>query len=266
MTRVRLVTINILNDRRASTRWEERRSLLANGLRQLAPDLIALQEVRLPDRRAYWLAEQLGDYSVSLCPRTGGLAADEGIAILSRLPVEEHATLDLRTQNRVAQLVRVNVAGRTFGLANGHFFWWTGDHPERVRQIQLLLEWLHDWPAEVPLAVCGDFNGEPHTSAIQLMRERFASAHALVHGREPVYTAPAPLQRPMHPLQRLVVGVMGMIANRSLKPWRGTLDYIFVNGGVRVRDCRVVLNEPAPHDPTLYPSDHFGLAATLELN
>ncbi|MCS6909141.1 MAG: endonuclease/exonuclease/phosphatase family protein [Anaerolineales bacterium] len=266
MTRVRLVTVNILNDRRAPTRWEERRPLLADGLRQLAPDLIALQEVRLPDRRAHWLAEQLGDYSVHVCPKTGSWAAHEGIAILSRLSVEEHATLDLRTQSRVAQLVRVNVAGRDFGLANGHFFWWTGDHPERVKQIRLLLDWLREWPEDVPLAVCGDFNAEPYTTSIRLMRERFASAYALVHGREPEYTAPAPLQRPVHPLQRLVVGVMSVIANRTLTPWRGTLDYIFVNGSVRVQECHVVLNEPAPHDPTLYPSDHFGLAATLELN
>jgi endonuclease/exonuclease/phosphatase family metal-dependent hydrolase len=47
--------------------------------------------------------------------------------------------------------------------------------------------------------------------------------------------------------------------------WRGTLDYIFVNDGVNVKACDVVLNKPAPHDPTLYPSDHFGLIATLEI-
>lgn len=263
---VSLVTVNILNDRRAPTRWEERRPWLAEGLRRRTPDLIALQEVRLPDRRAHWLAEQLGGYSVHVCPKSGGWAGHEGIAVLSRLPVAEHATLDLRTQSRVAQRLHVNVAGRSFGLVNGHFFWWVGDHPERVRQIRLLLDWLREWPAVLPLAVCGDFNGEPHTTAIQLMREHFVSAHAAVHGREPEYTAPTPLRRPGHPLQRLVVGVMSVIANRTLKPWRGTLDYIFVNDGVRVRTCEVVLNAPAPHDPTLYPSDHFGLAATLEFD
>lgn len=265
MPAVSLVTLNILNDRRAPTRWEERRFLLAEGLSRLAPDLIALQEVRLPDRHAHWLAEQLGGYSVQVCPKTGGWAEHEGLAILSRLPVAAHDTLDLRTQSRVAQRVRVTVAGRSFGLVNGHFFWWTGDHPERVKQIRLLLDWLRDWPAQWPLAICGDFNGEPHTAAIRLMRERFASAHALVHGVEPAYTAPAPLRRPAHPAQRLVVGLLSLIANRTLKPWRGTLDYVFVNDGVQVRDCRVVLNEPAPHDPSLYPSDHFGLMATLEL-
>ncbi|MBF8284351.1 MAG: hypothetical protein HW378_3266 [Anaerolineales bacterium] len=32
---------------------------------------------------------------------------------------------------------------------------------------------------------------------------------------------------------------------------------IFANG--------LILNRPAPHDPTIYPSDHFGLAARLKL-
>jgi hypothetical protein len=32
-----------------------------------------------------------------------------------------------------------------------------------------------------------------------------------------------------------------------------------------VVDCRVILDRPSPDDPTLYPSDHLGLAATLEM-
>jgi endonuclease/exonuclease/phosphatase family metal-dependent hydrolase len=59
--------------------------------------------------------------------------------------------------------------------------------------------------------------------------------------------------------------LLSLFANRQFKLWRGTLDYVFVNEHVGVHDCRVILNQPAPHDPTLYPSDHVGLAATLEL-
>ena len=47
--------------------------------------------------------------------------------------------------------------------------------------------------------------------------------------------------------------------------WHGTLDYIFINRGLRAIDCQVVLNQPASHDPRLYPSDHFGLCADLEI-
>jgi endonuclease/exonuclease/phosphatase family metal-dependent hydrolase len=47
---------------------------------------------------------------------------------------------------------------------------------------------------------------------------------------------------------------------------RDTLDYIFVSPGVQVLGCDLILNQPSPQDPTLYASDHFGLAATLRLS
>ena len=43
------------------------------------------------------------------------------------------------------------------------------------------------------------------------------------------------------------------------------LDYIWVRGAIRVVDCRLVFDRPDPTDPTLYPTDHLGLAAHLEV-
>lgn len=265
MPRLRVVTVNILNDLYSSTRWEERRGLLAAGLAQLAPDVIALQEVRLPENTAQWLAAQLGGYSVHLAPKTGRLGRHEGVALLSRRPVTGQAVLDLGSQARVAHALDLDVDGLPTTLVNGHFFWWTGHHPARVRQVERLLAWLQPALAERPVVVCGDFNSTPDTPAIALMQRHFVSAHAAAHGREPDYTAPAPLRRPEHRLKRLIVQTMSLFANRTGRPWRGTLDYIFANRRTRVLDCRVVLDQPAAHDPGLYPSDHFGLAAELHL-
>jgi len=266
---LKVVTLNLLVD---LSRWNERRSLLVGGLAELDPDLIALQEVALPENNAQWLADQLNDkpdatrrpYTVHLCPKTGPKATEEGIAILSRLPVERQATLDLRTQHRVAQSVQVNFEGRQVVFVNGHYHWRPGESSKRVEQIRLVLDWLAAVPREAALVICGDFNGAPESKAIQLMRERLSSAYAARHGREPEYTCPTPLSRP-HLVYGLASFLLNVKANHTLKPWRGTLDYIFVNERVRVADCQVVLNQPAPHDPKLYPSDHFGLAATLEL-
>ena len=49
MPTVKIVTVNILDD---LLRWSERRSLLADGLAELDADLIALQEVTLPENKA----------------------------------------------------------------------------------------------------------------------------------------------------------------------------------------------------------------------
>ncbi|MCL5998860.1 MAG: endonuclease/exonuclease/phosphatase family protein [Chloroflexi bacterium] len=260
---VNIVTFNLLNK---PSRWRERRFLIADELAQIQPDLIALQEVALPDNNAEWLASRLGHYSVHVCSKTGPLEGKEGIAILSRLPVERVRTLDLRTQHRVAQLVQVRQAHQSVMVVNGHFYFHVVDHIERVRQIQHLLGWLdHHTRRRMPTIICGDFNDTPGSRSICLMRQRFVSAHAARHGREPDYTCPTPLRYQLSTVRTTLSRLGNYALNRSFAPWRGTVDYIFVNPQVHVVECKSVLNRPAPHDRTLYPSDHVGLAATLTL-
>ena len=43
------------------------------------------------------------------------------------------------------------------------------------------------------------------------------------------------------------------------------LDYIWVRGAVTVRSAKLEFDRPHPDDPTLYPSDHFGLSARLDV-
>src|SRR4029079_14055978 len=45
----------------------------------------------------------------------------------------------------------------------------------------------------------------------------------------------------------------------------GCLDYIWVRGRVTVTDARLVFDRPALEDPTLYPSDHLGISAHVEI-
>ena len=129
-----MATVNILND---LSRWDARRTLLARGLDALSPDLIALQEVTDPlgKSTAHWLAGELGGYSVHVCPKSGWGRKREGIAVLSRLPVEGHEVLDLRSQQRMAQFVRVRAGGCPVVLVNGHYHWLPGAHAARVRQV-----------------------------------------------------------------------------------------------------------------------------------
>jgi endonuclease/exonuclease/phosphatase family metal-dependent hydrolase len=262
MSLISLVTFNLLNK---PSRWEERRLLIAAELALLKPDLIALQEVTLPDNNAEWLADHLGGYSVSLCSKTGPLQEKEGIAILSRLPIEAVEKLELRSQHRVAQSIQVTVTGKRLLLVNGHFFFHLVDHIERVRQVQHLLGWLSYTARDTPTVVCGDFNDTPGSRSIRLMRQHFASAHNLLHGHEPDFTVPTALKYQMSSVRKTLSRFGNYALNRSFMPWRGTVDYIFVNPYLRVIECRSVLNHPAPYDHTLYPSDHVGLAAILAL-
>jgi endonuclease/exonuclease/phosphatase family metal-dependent hydrolase len=261
---VRVATVNILND---LSRWSERRPLLARGLAGLSLDLIALQEVSEPlgAGTAHWLARELGGLEVFVCPKAGWGRKREGIAVLSRLPVERHKVLDLRSQQRTAQLVEVRAGEHPVVLVNGHLFWPPGVHGARVRQVERLLSWIEAKAPGVPVIACGDFNATPGSRAIALMSRTFVSAHEAVHGAEPKYTCPTPLVcggRVRGPVTR---GLLRLFSNAPGEPWRGTLDYIFVSPTVRVLECGVILDRPSPDDPTLYASDHFGLAATLEV-
>jgi endonuclease/exonuclease/phosphatase family metal-dependent hydrolase len=262
---VKVVTINILFD---MEKWVQRRELLVEGLAAQQADFIGLQEVKLPEDNSAWLAQQLNMPYVQLVPYKG--LDDKGFpycggAILSRYPFTQQDTLDLQSQGRVAQYVQVEVDGQPLVFCNGHYYWYPGSSPERVKQVQLLLNWLGKLPPDMPIVAVGDFNGMPETPEIALMRDRFTSAYAAYHGHEPEYTCPTPLKKPRSWQRKLVKYLVNVWTHRTLQPWRGTLDYVFINQHLRVCNCQLILTEPAPNDPTLYPSDHFGIAAEFEI-
>ena len=263
MTQLKVVTINILAD---LALWDDRRALLVKGLADLQADLIALQEVNISANNHLWLAGRLGLPHVYLSPKTGEEGNREGVAILSRHPFEEKACLDLRTQNRVAQYVKIHLDGQSLLFANGHFFWQPGESKQRLNQIKLLLEWLDSRPEKLPIIVCGDFNSTPDTQPIQRMHERFVSAYAQFNGKEPDFTAPTSLPRSKLSLLRTLLRYISKIRLSELSfKWRGTLDYIFINERLGVQDCQVVLDRPDSDRSRIYPSDHFGLYAELQI-
>ena len=263
MPRIKIVTINILND---LSRWEQRRTLLVSGLAALSPDLIALQEVHLPQNPAHWLAEKLGYPHLVVSPKLGRSKNFEALAIISRLPLEGVGILDLEGQDRIAQCVHLNLGDSSFYLANCHLFWQPGESANRLRQVERLQNWLSGLPGEPPGIVCGDFNETPENSAIRLMRHNYLSAYSAIHGREPEYTCPTPLPRAFWSVTRTFLGFFLLIRPQYIKlHWRGTLDYIFVDPRLEVTQSRVVLDQPSPENPRIYPSDHFGLFAEIEI-
>ncbi len=263
-TIVRLATVNIYRDR---SRWQERRRILARELSALSLDLVALQEVTDPLglSTAHWLAGELGGYSVHVCPKTGSGRQKEGIAVLSRLPVEGHEVLDLGSQQRTAQIVRVRVGDTAVFLVNGHYYWPVGAHSAQVKQVGRVLDRIRSLDPGSVVIVCGDFNATPVCRSIALMRQTFLSAHEARNGREPAFTCPTPLISGGRVRRVVTRGLCRLFSIVPSDLWRGTLDYIFVSPGIRVIECDLILDRPSPEDPTLYASDHFGLAAALAI-
>lgn len=265
-----LATLNILS---GAAKWEMRRGLVLDELRMLAPDVVALQEVAPggrsgeSDSPAHWLAERIDYAHVAFCVQPPSRVWNqEAIALISRLPLEKAACLNLDGQRRVAQRTAIRLGDQLITVANTHLFWQPGDSDKRLRQVNRLIEWLEQAAGAPPCVIAGDFNGEPETRAIRRMLSSYVSAYAIIHGSEPEYTFPTPLKRSKIGMILGILNLLKYVHPQGLKlSLMSTLDYIFVDRRLQVVDCRLAFDRPDPNDPRRYPSDHYGLWARIGL-
>lgn len=247
---LKVATINICSD---TEYWNRRRDLLVAGLREINADIIGIQEI--DESKADFL---LTNINMPYIHRVNG------VAILSRHPFIQQEIIDLQTQGKIAQFVRVEISNKQFIFCNGYYYWQPGSCRARMKQFQLLVEHLAKLPPELPIINVGDFNAMPKTPEIKFLQNHFTSAYANYHGSEPEYTCPTPLMKTRTWRQIIIKRIVNILVHRDLKPWRGTLDYIFFNHHIQVKNCQLILTQPSPEHPLIYPSDHFGIAAELE--
>jgi len=281
------ITVATLNLRKGEARWGERAPLLMRQLAELRPEVIGFQEIDLRIDQGNWIRRRFNDLTEGMGSRetweTSGAwlgesanavneapapgepviyhvsnprdrVTVEALGIMTTLAVVAHEGLDYLFRNRVAHRVRVAVGGRFLDFYNTHFHHEQDAAGNAVRKEQAakLVAWMdgHGW--DVPKVLVGDFNSPPGTRPIRIISERLASSFAVFHGAEPDATIPTPLIPP----------------DEWPADWpRGvTVDYIFVSPSLRVTDARLVFDQPDASDPALYPSDHYGLAATIEFD
>lgn len=237
-----------LNLRNIADRWPERIPLLFADMAALQPDLIGLQECVFAVQQDRLLgAAGEGRYE----SRRGWAGRPEyGNAVLGRAPLAlgEGERLELG-RNRSALRVPVSLpTGARLDFVVTHLHHLVADEAVREEQAIQVTEWLR--PDAVPLVVVGDFNAEPDEAAYGVMRDAgFRSAHVEANGEEPAVTWPSGIQAP------------GMDVDGD----PGCLDYIWVRGAITVESCRLAFDRPSVDDPTLYPSDHFGLSAHIRI-
>lgn len=252
---IKVVTINVLSDL-DTEHWNERLNLLVNGLKAVNADIIGAQEIN--SQTADYLSTKLDmSYVYQL--------SNNCLAILSRYPFIQQQEINLKTQNRHSQFVQVEANGKQVIFCNGHYFWRPGSSKERMEQFKTLVENLDQLTPKLPIINLGDFNAMPQHSEVKFLRQHFTSAYADYHGKEPGYTCPTPLIKKRSWKTKIAKRLVNVIVNRQLKPWKGTLDYIFVSPSIQVNNCELILTEPSANNPQVYPSDHFGIAAELEI-
>ncbi len=247
MDRLHVATLNILN---LADRWPERLPLLLADMAALQPDLLGLQEVvHVMQQDRLMAAAGDGHYGVL---RGWAGRPEYGNSLLIREPLAGGPAerLDLGLGRSALRTTLDLPGGATVTIVVTHLHHLVDGAAEREGQAIALLDWMAAGAPTDATVVMGDFNADPHEPTYTRMVDGgFRSAYAEVHGREPEVTWPSGLQAPA--------------MDTDGEP--DCLDYIWVRGAARVADARLVWDRPAVDDPTLYPSDHLGLSARLEV-
>jgi endonuclease/exonuclease/phosphatase family metal-dependent hydrolase len=243
--RVHVATLNIRN---LADRWDERLPLLLADMAALQPDVIGLNEVVYPLQQDRLLGAA-GDAHYEAVRGWAG-RPEYGNATLVRRPLSFDAfeRVDLGG-TRSAHRVRITLPGDArLVFAVTHLHHVPADEAFRDQQAVALLDWLEAAPEHDALVVAGDFNAEPVEPAYARMTAGgYRSAFLEANGEEPAVTWPSGIQAP------------GMDEDGD----PGCLDYLWVRGAAVVESARLCFDRPAVGDPTLFPSDHLGLAAWL---
>jgi endonuclease/exonuclease/phosphatase family metal-dependent hydrolase len=247
MDRLHVATLNILN---LADRWHERLPLILADMAAMQPDLLGLQEVVyvMQQDRLIGAAGE-GHYGAV---RGWAGRPEYGNSLLVREPLEARLVERLELGlNRAAHRTVIDLpGGATVLMVVTHLHHLGPDEAARDGQAAALLEWLEGSPDTDARVVVGDFNADPAEPTVRrMLAAGYRSAYADANGADPAVTWPSGLQAPAMDTDGLPE----------------CLDYIWVSTAIRVESCTLAFDRPNPEDPTLYPSDHLGLSAHLEI-
>ena len=247
---LRIATLNIEQDHKC---WDERRELVAAQLKELGPDIWALNEVHIPSHTGRWLQREakkrLGSkYALVQQSKPGEESPNQGEALLARYPLVETANLDYQSHNCAALVGRFEIEELLVDVYVTHLIAARVADSARQLQVARLLEWIrlrHDAHHSI---ICGDFNAAPDQPSIRLMLEAFRPTQTQATAFTPLCE---PGGKPTHP---------------EWPRFDRCIDYIWVSESVKVNASGLCFNKPALENPNLWPSDHIGVWADLELS
>jgi len=269
---LRVMTFNIrygaAND--GENRWENRRQLVLNIVRDNSPDVVGLQEAL--DFQLVQLREGLAEYSQLGVARDDGKTKGEYCAILYRLDrfkVDESGTFWFSDTPDVpgsshwgnanirictwARLVEKK-SGRAFYHYNLHL-----DHvsqPSREKSVVLLGQRIRDRKYPDPFIVTGDFNAGESNPAITYLKGKTPPG-GTTESKSENAIAVVDTFRVLHPDAAEVGTFHSFAGNRKGEK----IDYIFVPPGVQVLESEIIHTQYDGH----YPSDHFPVTARIRL-
>jgi endonuclease/exonuclease/phosphatase family metal-dependent hydrolase len=246
---IRIATLNLEQDHK---RWQARRELIARQFADLNPDMWALNETHISTQTARWLQKAAANatatkYVLVQQSKAGEESAVQGEALLSRYPMVETANLDYRSHNCVALVARFEIGGKLLDVYVTHLIAAKVEDVARQYQVSTLLEWIRTRGDADCSIVCGDFNAAPDQPSIRLMSSVFRAIQDQPTAFTPLCE---PGGAPTHP---------------EWPRFDRCIDYIWISESIGLRASGLCFNQPAKEDPGLWPSDHVGVWADVEI-
>jgi endonuclease/exonuclease/phosphatase family metal-dependent hydrolase len=272
---MRIATLNLWGRR---GEWDERRRVLAEGFRELAPDLVAFQEAVVGDGydqvtdilgSGYHLAHQ----TEREADRGGDIEDGQGISIASRWPLGEVWEPDLNVTPRTEDFACGTLIAEVFApepigplLFVNHLPNWQLAF-EHERELQTIIaartiEEIAEGREGLHVVLAGDLDATPDAASVRFLRGRqslggmsvcYRDAWESTHPGEEghTFTAANPLVTAENWDWELELG--------------RRIDYVMVRCSdhgptLDIRACDRIFDEPADG---VWGSDHFGVVADL---
>jgi len=264
---VRVATLNLWGRHGA---WDERRSVLVDGLRKLQPDIIAFQEAVVTD--GYDQVADLLGASYHVAHQAGREVDGTGLSIASRWEVGEVWEETLHVTSRagpseiaVAEILAPGPLG-TLLFAHHNPSWQLGFEHERGLQAVAASHLVEDLLGKREVrhvVLAGDFNAVPDASSVRFWHGLQSLGDTSVCYRDAWDSAhPADPGHTFSPRNPLVTGGN----NWPLELGR-RIDYVMVRCGdhgptLDVTACERIFDEPVEG---VWASDHFGVVADLAI-
>jgi endonuclease/exonuclease/phosphatase family metal-dependent hydrolase len=264
---VRVATLNLWGRHGA---WDERRSVLIDGLRKLQPDIIAFQEAVVTG--GYDQVADLLGTGYHVAHQAGRDAEGTGLSIASRWEVGEVWEETLHTnpcvdpsEIAVAEILTPGLLG-TVLFAHHNASWQLGFEHERELQAVAASRLVEDLLGKREVShvvLAGDFNAAPDSASVRFWRGLqslgetsicYRDAWESVHPGEPGHT--------FTPRNSLVTGG----DNWPLELGR-RIDYVMVRcvehgPTLDITACERIFDKPVEG---VWASDHFGVVADLAI-
>jgi endonuclease/exonuclease/phosphatase family metal-dependent hydrolase len=246
---LRIATLNLEQDHK---RWDERRELIAAQLKDVKPDFWALNEIHVPSRAGRLLQQAAqrvigSQYALVQQSKVGETSRTEAEGLLTRFPVVETGNLDYRSHDCVALVARFDIEGVRLDVYVTHLIAARVEDSARQHQAAELLKWIKSRDDADCSVVCGDFNAAPDQPSIRIM----SAAYRCTQTQPTAFT---PLKEPG-----------GAPSHPEWERFDRCIDYIWISPSIKVKATGLCFNTPVSDDPHLWPSDHVGVWADLEI-